>query len=195
MKLLFNQASLYPTIEDKENLTTALDIVDTLVATNKVPTYSESNECITYFINKFLVPESEFYSPENFQVLHTRLRDLISDVELWIQQNSEKLRKKDEAIANELQAMPSESQKLLEKIRAFISSGRDSLSPDEHEYFRKIDRIFKRANDTWLFPFHRRHRRNVHLRSVRLPRHGSCSCLPFYTRQYTSRSLLWWCAE
>lgn len=151
MKLLFNQASLYPTIEDKENLTTALDIVDTLVATNKVPTYSESNECITYFINKFLVPESEFYSPENFQVLHTRLRDLISDVELWIQQNSEKLRKKDEAIANELQAMPSESQKLLEKIRAFISSGRDSLSPDEHEYFRKIDRIFKRANDTWLY--------------------------------------------
>ena len=44
MKLLFNQASLYPTVEDKENLTTALDIVDTLVATNKVPTYSESNE-------------------------------------------------------------------------------------------------------------------------------------------------------
>lgn len=151
MKLLFNKVSLYPTAEDKENLTTALNTVDTLIATNAVPTYSKSNECITYFINKFLVPECEFYSSENFQVLHTRLSDLISDVEIWMQQNSERLRKKDEAYATEIQAMPSETQKLLEKIRVFTNSGRDALLPDEHEYFRRIDHIFNCANDTWLY--------------------------------------------
>lgn len=151
MKFLFNKVSLYPTVEDRENLTTALDIVDTLIATNQVPTYSKSNECITYFVNKFLVTECEFYSAPNFQFLHTRLSDLISDVELWMQQNSEKIRKKDEAFAIELEGMPSEAQKLLEKIRTITTSGRDTLLPDEHEYFQKIDRIFRCANDAWLY--------------------------------------------
>lgn len=151
MKFLFDKPSLYPVTEDKENVVIALNLVDSLIGTELTPNTVEYNEYIRFFYNKFLVPDSEFYSKENLQFLHTRLNSMLDDIDLWMRQNIEKQRRIDEATTAELQLIPLEAEKLIQRIQHFSASGRDMLLSEEQEYFGKIDRIFKRVGDTWLY--------------------------------------------
>lgn len=151
MKFLFGKASLYPIAEDKENIATALAVVDSLISIENTPDVSEKNEYIKYFCDKFLAPQSEFYSKDNFQILHTRLNSLLDDIELWMQQNIEKQRRIDEVTTAELQLIPSEEEKLIRHIHSFTASGREAFLPEEENYFSKIDRIFKKTGNLWLY--------------------------------------------
>lgn len=151
IKFLFNKASIYPTEDDKKIISDALSMTTLLLEKNIPPLIKGQSEELVYYANNFLAPQSDYYSTENIQYLHSVLVALKKDVKLWLKQNAEKHRNKNESINTEIKLMDQEENNLREKIRRYISIDSDSIAPEDDRYFSQVGKSFRYTYDTWLY--------------------------------------------